>query len=35
MECLLAEKLLYFLWKMLILNPSFHIEGQFYVNFLL
>ena len=30
----LAEKLVYFLWKMLILNPSFQREGHFYANFL-
>ena len=29
----LAEKSVYFLWKSLILNPSFESEGQFYANF--
>ena len=30
----LAEKSVYFLWKMLILNPSFQGEAQFYAKFL-
>ena len=34
MGSLLAEKLVYFLWKMLILNPSFQSENQFYASFL-
>ena len=34
MGSLLAEKLLYFLLKILILDPSFQAEGQFYGYFL-
>ena len=34
MGSLLAEKLVYFLQKMLILNPSFQGETQFYAYFL-
>ena len=34
MGSLLAEKLVYLLWKVLILNPSLQGEGQFYANFL-
>ena len=30
----LAEKSVYFLWKMLILNPSFQGVAQFYATFL-
>ena len=30
----LAKKLVYFLWKMLILDPTFQREDQFYANFL-